>query len=28
VVGATERVGAADRLGLELIAPFTYRRAA
>jgi chemotaxis protein methyltransferase CheR len=28
VVGATERVGAADRLGLELIAPFTYRSAA
>jgi chemotaxis protein methyltransferase CheR len=28
VVGATERVGTADRLGLELIAPFTYRRAA
>jgi len=27
VVGATERVGTADRLGLELIAPFTYRRA-
>jgi chemotaxis protein methyltransferase CheR len=27
VVGATERVGAADRLGLELIAPFTYRKA-
>jgi chemotaxis protein methyltransferase CheR len=27
VVGGTERVGAADRLGLELIAPFTYRKA-
>jgi len=27
VVGATERVSAADRLGLELIAPFTYRKA-
>jgi chemotaxis protein methyltransferase CheR len=27
VVGATERVGRADRLGLELIAPFTYRKA-
>jgi chemotaxis protein methyltransferase CheR len=26
VVGATERVGAAQALGLELIAPFTYRR--
>jgi chemotaxis protein methyltransferase CheR len=25
VVGGTERIGAADRLGLELIAPFTYR---
>jgi chemotaxis protein methyltransferase CheR len=28
VVGGTERVADADRLGLELIAPFTYRRAA
>jgi chemotaxis protein methyltransferase CheR len=27
VVGATERVGDAERLGLELIAPFTYRKA-
>jgi chemotaxis protein methyltransferase CheR len=27
VVGATERVGDAARLGLELIAPFTYRKA-
>ena len=27
VVGATERVTGADRLGLELIAPFTYRKA-
>jgi chemotaxis protein methyltransferase CheR len=27
VVGGTERVGDADRLGLELIAPFTYRKA-
>jgi chemotaxis protein methyltransferase CheR len=27
VVGATECVGAADDLGLELIAPFTYRKA-
>jgi chemotaxis protein methyltransferase CheR len=26
VVGATERVGDAERLGLELIAPFTYRK--
>ena len=27
VVGATERVGSADRMGLELVAPFTYRKA-
>jgi chemotaxis protein methyltransferase CheR len=27
VVGATERVGDAERLGLESIAPFTYRKA-
>ena len=27
VVGGTERIGAAEQLGLELIAPFTYRRA-
>jgi len=27
VVGATERISSADRVGLELVAPFTYRKA-
>jgi chemotaxis protein methyltransferase CheR len=27
VVGGRERIGAADQMGLELIAPFTYRKA-